>query len=84
MSTKRKQLDVQDYVKIANEWASKTITQLAEDIGVSENTIRKVAKTLREKDSSLCVKGKKRTREDIADEAIQILNGQEQEERRIQ
>lgn len=78
MTATRKQLDVQDYVTIANEWASKTITQLAEDIGVSENTIRKAAKTLREKDASLCVMGKKKTREDIAEEAIRILSGQTQ------
>jgi len=79
MQEKRKMLDVQDYVKIANEWASKTITQLAEDVGVSENTIRKAGKTLRDKDSSLCPLGGKRKRGDIADEAIAILSGQVQE-----
>ena len=43
-------LVAQDYVKIAQEWNNMTIEELAEEIGVSTNTIRKAGKTLRDKD----------------------------------
>ncbi|BBO77692.1 hypothetical protein DSCW_51090 [Desulfosarcina widdelii] len=72
----RKMLGTQDYVTIAREWSSKSIEQLADELGVSQNTIRKAAQKLREKDPSKCAKAKRRTRDDIAEEAIRILNGQ--------
>lgn len=73
MAEQRKRLTAQDYVKIANEWDKKSIEELADELKVSQNTIRKAAKTLRDKDSSLCAKSKRGTREDIAEEAIRIL-----------
>jgi len=72
----RKMLDAEDYVKIATDWSSKTIEQLADEVGVSVNTIRKAGATLRQKDPSLCTKAKRRNRDDIADEAIRILKNQ--------
>jgi hypothetical protein len=72
----RKMLDTNDYLKIAKDWESKTIEQLAEEVGVSVNTIRKAGATLRQKDPSLCAKAKRRTRDDIAEEAIRILRSQ--------
>lgn len=73
---KRKMLDAQDFVKIAQEWDSKTIDQLAEELKVSTNTIRKAAATLRQQDPSYCAKAKRKTRDDIAAEAIRLLKSQ--------
>jgi hypothetical protein len=78
MERTRNILDEHDYVQIANEWDSRTIEELAGELQVSTNTIRKVGATLRKKNESLCAKAKRRTREDIADEAIRILNEQAQ------
>lgn len=72
----RKMLDAQDFVKIVQEWDSKTVEQLAGEIGVSPNTIRKAVAELRKKNPALCAKSKRKTRSDIADEAIRILNEQ--------
>ena len=74
--TKRKMLNAKDYVKIANVWFIKTLEQLADEVGVSVNTIRKAGAALREKDPSLCQKSKKKERGDIAAEAIQMLKNQ--------
>ena len=76
MKRKRKNLCAQDYVKIANEWNSKTIEALASELEVSTNTIRKAGATLRKTDPSYWAKAKRRTRDDIAEEAIRMLKSQ--------
>ena len=73
-SKTRKSLSPEDIARLVEEWDNKSTQEWADEFGVKYPTLAKVAKKIREKDSSLCPKKKpkKKTLEENIDAGLSL------------
>ena len=75
MAKPKHRLTPAEIVKIVELWETKSIDEIAEELGVVPNTIRKMVETIRKVDSDKCPPkpNRRRKREDAVREALDLL-----------
>ena len=73
MAKQKHRLTPAEIAKIIELWDSKSIDQIAVELGVVPNTIRKMVETIRKVDPDKCPPKRKRNREDVVREALNLL-----------
>ena len=75
MGKPKHRLTPAEIAKIIELWESKSIDQIAEELGVVPNTIRKMVETIRKVDPDKCPPkpNRRRKREDVVREALDLL-----------
>ena len=73
MEKQKHRLTPAEIAKIIELWESKSIDQIAVELGVVPNTIRKMVETIRKVDPDKCPPKPRRNREDAVREALDLL-----------
>ena len=75
MGKPKHRLTPAEIVKIVELWETKSIDEIAEELDVVPNTIRKMAETIRKVEPDKCPPkpNRRRKREDVVREALDLL-----------
>jgi hypothetical protein len=80
MNTKRTKLNSEQVVQIIAEWNQKSIDEFANEFAKAPNTIRAMVYAIRKEDPELCPPKRKRSRQDVVKEAINMYKNDASED----